>query len=123
MTAPTPQQKRTLWMVWTGITVGVLVIFFALRDPAAPPAGPGKYLAIPPVFLSVLVRFVLLPKITGWQRGWPLFVIGLALAEGTALLGKFLWGPQEAAILFGTAMFVLLLYCPRWLPFYKAPLA
>lgn len=120
MTAPTPQQRLLLWIFWSGITFGLLVVYFVIRDPIAAPGGPVGYVAIPPVFLSVLIRFVLLPKITGWQRGWPLFVIGMALAEGTALLGKFLWGPQEAAVLFGTALFVLLLYCPRWLPFYKA---
>lgn len=48
--------------------------------------------AIPlvPVLASAVIRWLVLPRFTEARRAFPIFVVGLALAEGSAILGMFL---------------------------------
>ena len=48
-----------------------------------------------PLFLSIIIRWLVLPRYTEMPRAFVMFIAGLALAEGCGLLGLFLGGPYR----------------------------
>ncbi|HET7536271.1 MAG TPA: hypothetical protein VFJ90_07450 [Candidatus Didemnitutus sp.] len=101
MTRPEKQTLRNpvtiWWLVWAGILVGLCAIYFALGRgrplPATPPANPfADLIGLVPLFVSIIIRWLVLPRYTEMARAFPIFIVGLALAEGCGLLGIFLGG-------------------------------
>lgn len=103
MTGPTPSEnpaaKQMLliwWLIWAAVLVGLLVIYFALgRGPIKP--SPDKdvlknLVGLVPLFVSIVIRWLVLPRFDSLQRALPLYVVGLALAETCGILGIFLGG-------------------------------
>lgn len=84
------------WVVWAAVLFGlVLAYLFLARGPAvvSPPAEVLINLSgLVPLFLSIVVRWLVLPRYDSLERALPLFVVGLALAEGCGLMGIFLGG-------------------------------
>ncbi len=79
------------WTLWFGITAGLLAIHLTIPVvEAAPTPSPLKHLPMIPLLASSGLRWMVLPRITESLRAFPLFVIGLALAEGGSILGLFL---------------------------------
>lgn len=76
-------------------------------------AGVFGLLAVGPLALSSLLRWLVLPRQTELAKAFVLFVVGVAMAESCALLGIFLGGEHRDALallgVFGTL---------QWLPFF-----
>ena len=91
---------RIWWIIWAAILLGLVVIYFALgRRPLPPGSADDKTLTgligLVPLFVSIVIRWLVLPRYRDLRRAFPMFVIGLALAEGCGLLGIFLGGPYR----------------------------
>lgn len=87
-------------MVWVGILLGLLAIYFVIgRKPLPANMPPAQavtgLVAFAPLFVSVVIRWLVLPKHTNAMKALPLFVAGLALAEACGILGIFLGGPYR----------------------------
>lgn len=85
------------WIVWGSILSGLLVIYFALtkNKPLPPPVSAElltNLMGFVPLFLSVVIRWLVIPRYSNPARGFVMFIVGLALAEGCGLLGIFLGG-------------------------------
>ena len=121
----TPKAPPTImwWIIWLAISAGVVVVYFVLATPF-PKGDPGaaKYIPLAPFLASTALRWLVFPRFTDPARAFPLFVVGLALAEGSALVGIVL-NPaikQEYLILglAGTAQ-----YIPTFVSRYKKPVS
>lgn len=103
---PNPAAKQMLliwWLVWAAVLVGLLVIYFALgRGPIKP--SPDKdvlknLVGLVPLFVSIVIRWLVLPRFDSLRRALPLYVVGLALAEACGILGIFLGGAYRDDLL------------------------
>jgi hypothetical protein len=88
------------WIIWVAILVGLGGIYFALgRRPLPANLPPEQSLTglvgLGPLFLSVLLRWLVLSRVTQVRQALVLFVVGLMLAEGCGILGIFLGGPYR----------------------------
>jgi len=92
-------QLMVWWIIWAAILNGLVVIYFFLgRGPVQPAATDKLWLnlvGLIPLFVSIVIRWLVLPRYTEIKRALPVFVVGLALAEGCGLLGIFLGGPYR----------------------------
>lgn len=112
-----PRLKTQLlvwWIVWGSILGGLIVIYAALgRGQVPAPASRNPLfglVGLVPLFVSIIIRWLVLPRVRGLARAFPLFIVGLALAEGGGLLGIFLGGAYRDDVfllgLFGVAQYV-----------------
>lgn len=102
MNVPDPAARRQLlvmWVIWGTVLAGLVVIYLAFgRDPAqaADPRDSLKNLVgVIPLFLSIIIRWLVLPRFESLRRAFPMFIAGLALAEACGVLGIFLGGPYR----------------------------
>lgn len=78
------------WIIWGAIIAGLTVVYFVPRQPPARlPAESLRFLPVAPLCLSCVIRWLVLPRFSG-VRAFPIFVMGLALAEAGGILGIFL---------------------------------
>ena len=81
------------WVLWGSFMVGVFVIYFALRPASIESRLPGSPTLWPvgvvPTFASILVRWVLLPRLSDPRAALASFLIGLSLAEAPCYLALF----------------------------------
>jgi hypothetical protein len=92
------QRLLVWWIVWLSLLVGVCVIYFALgRGPMRPAAAnPFKDLiGLVPLFVSIVIRWLVLPRYTDGRKAFVMFILGCALAEGCSLIGIFFGGPYR----------------------------
>jgi hypothetical protein len=101
---PDAQRNRTQlliwWIIWAGILLGLVAIYLLLgRAPAkAPPPGTNPLAGLGglvPLFVSIVIRWLVLPRYNELKRAFPMFIAGLALAEGCGIMGIFLGGPYR----------------------------
>jgi len=117
MDAPPQNQVPIViwWIVWLGITAGLILIYTFLPPSATHGDLVVRYFPIGPFALSVLVRWLVLPRFTKRVKAFPIFIIGLAMAESTGITGIFL-APE-----FRQAYFVLsLLALAQFVPLFSA---
>ncbi len=111
------------WILWAGITGGLVLVYVLLGHTAAPvaPELPEflPYLIATPLLLSCVVRWLVLPRMTSRLKAFPIFIIGLALAEGSGLLGVFLGGPDRDTLV-ALAFVGLLQYAPLFVHRFEA---
>lgn len=100
------------WIVWGAIMAGLTVIFLTIRPPATARSLEGgfRYLPIAPFCVAMVVRWLILPRFTG-VRAFPIFIIGLAMAESTGILGIFLV-PALREVYFALALVGLAQFVP-----------
>jgi hypothetical protein len=85
------------WILWAVILAGLVIIYVLLgRAPAKAPA-PGEnpltgLIGLAPLFVSIIIRWLVLPRLSDIRRAFPMFIAGLVLAESCGLLGIFLGG-------------------------------
>lgn len=116
------QSKMTAIIIWFSILTGLFIILEFAAGGMASLSGDfniqstGLMLVglIPP-FMSVIGRFLVLTKATTIESFLPMLVICLALCEGPAIIGMFIF-PEEfiterAFAFFGGVLGVILL-CP-----------
>ncbi len=96
------------WIVWGAVLLGLTLLYFILgRAPlVATELSSEKMLTgligVVPLFVSVVIRWLVLPRYTEMNRAFAMFIIGLTLAEAGGVLGIFLGGPyREMLFLFG----------------------
>lgn len=97
-------RKRLLifWVLWASILTGLIVIYFFLgRGPVKPVVSadlPVNLVGVVPLFISVVIRWLVLPRATQFGSALVLFIVGLANAEACGLLGIFLGGPYRDSL-------------------------
>jgi hypothetical protein len=78
------------WIIWAGIIAGLTTIYVVQRrSPSQPLSDSLRFLPVGPLCLACVVRWLVLPRFSG-VRAFPIFIIGLALAEACGILGIFL---------------------------------
>ncbi len=119
----TPRAKRgqpiIFWIVWFALLQGVILLTFFLRahKPAVSPGEVTILILVAPMILGTLVRWLVLPRFTTQRKALPIFILGLALCEGTAILGLFLGGKNsDGAVALG------LLGIAQYVPLFAAKL-
>lgn len=93
-------QLKIWWIIWAAILAGLCVIYFALGRakplPTEASANPLlDLIGLVPLFVSIVVRWLVLPRYTDLRRAFVMFIAGLALAEACGLIGIFLGGPYR----------------------------
>jgi hypothetical protein len=88
------------WFIWFSIIVALVTIHAVLApETGGNSTGAQRYLPIGPLVFSTLIRWFVLPRFSERRRAFPLFIAGLAMAEGTGLLGLFLVPGMETTYL------------------------
>lgn len=93
-------QLKIWWIIWAALLAGLCVIWwnfgFLKLLGNEPHANPLVDLAgLVPLFVSIVIRWLVLPRGTEMARAFVMFIVGLALAEACGLLGIFLGGPYR----------------------------
>ena len=88
------------WVVWAAILGCLVLIYLVLgRRPLPPNLAAEKSLTglagLVPLFLSIIIRWLVLPRYRDIRGAFVMFVIGIALAEGCGFMGIFLGGPYR----------------------------
>ena len=86
------------WIIWASLIAGQCALYVALgRGPtAAGAANPFENLVgLVPLFVSIIVRWLVLPRYTDRGRAFVTFIVGCSLAEACTILGIFLGGPYR----------------------------
>src|SRR4051794_8666789 len=78
-----------LWLAIFGATVGVYLLFG--RRPAPPGAGGVmSWIGLGPLAVSMVVRWLVLPRVKIPMQAFVVMIIGLATAEAATILASFL---------------------------------
>ena len=95
-----PSQIVIWWIIWFGILSALVTVYLVLgRREALVTENPLLGLvALGPLVMSAAVRWLVLPRVRDVRRALPVFVMGLALAEGCGILGIFLGGPHRESL-------------------------
>jgi hypothetical protein len=117
------QRLLIWWMLWSSNLGFLLVLYFLVAQGKPMPVSavtgdlPRNLAGIVPLFISIIIRWLILPRYTQEGRALVLFVIGMALAEACGLLGLFLGGPYR------DSLWVLgVLGIAQYVPFYAKKL-
>jgi len=129
-TGPDAQRNRAKiivwWILWGAVLGGLAMIYFILGRglPVSKELAQRKMLTgligVVPLFVSVVIRWLVLPRYTEMKRAFVMFIIGLALAETCGLLGVF-FGGQYRDDLFLLGMFGIMQYVPIFARNYLEP--
>ncbi len=93
-------QLLAWWVIWWAILSGLVLVYYFLGRGPLPPAEPGanplaSLIGFVPLFVSVIIRWLVLPRSPAPAPAFAMFIVGLALAESCGLLGIFLGGPYR----------------------------
>jgi hypothetical protein len=109
-------QLMVWWILWASILLGLVLLYIFLgRGPVqAKDVLPEKSLTglvgLVPLFLSIIIRWLVLPRSSGIKQALPMFIVGLASAEACGILGILLGGPYRQDLfllgLLGIAQYV-----------------
>lgn len=109
------------WLLWAATLGGLGLLWLLLargHASGAVGAAPLTHLAgFVPLFVSIILRWLVLPRSTGGGRALVVFIVGLALAEAGGLLGLFLGGPWRDDL-----FLLAVLGVAQFAPFYAARL-
>lgn len=116
-----PATPLTVWILWFAILqgLGLIVFFVGGGIPSGPDRTPAPILfvglATALVFLSLAVRFFVLPRIGTLQKKLPALLVGLALAEGAGFVAIFMIpaaSPHTKLWMLAASFVTLLLHAP-----------
>lgn len=94
---------RRWWMVWSMFLAGVAVMYAVAVVLPGQPAASNPFqnlVAIIPLFISIVIRWLALPRYTNAQKAWAMYLLGLALAEACGAIGVFTGGPYRTDFVF-----------------------
>jgi hypothetical protein len=94
-------QLTIFWIVWLADLLGLIGFYFLLGREGLPAAPAGLLVNLAgfgPLFVSIVIRWLILPRATGPGMSLMLFIVGLALAEACGILGLFLGGPYRESL-------------------------
>jgi hypothetical protein len=88
------------WIIWASVLAGLVVVYYFLGRGPLPPVAPGanplaNLLGLVPLFVSIVIRWLVLPRASGPGPAFFLFIVGLSLAEACGFMGIFLGGPYR----------------------------
>jgi hypothetical protein len=93
------QQLMVWWVLWAAFQGGIFMIYHFVGHPdPAPSAAPetGPWLAaIAPFAVSVLIRFLVMPRLKSIAVALPVFIVGIAMAEFSCFLGIFIFPSHQ----------------------------
>ena len=106
LSGPDAQRAKTqlliFWILWASILTGLVMIYVFLgRGPVKPAVAadlPVNLAGVVPLFISVVVRWLVLPRATQAGPALVLFIVGLSMAEACGILGIFLGGPYRDSL-------------------------
>ncbi len=111
------------WIIWAAILVNLCLLYFFLgRSQPRPVNVPAReslagLIGLIPLFVSIVIRWLVLPRYTNPARAFVVFILGVALAEACGILGIFLGG------VYREDLFVLgVLGVAQYVPFYARQL-
>lgn len=108
------------WILWAAITGGLVTIYGVISPPPRAEALQAlRHLPLLPLLISSGLRWIVLPRMTERLRAFPVFIIGVVLAESCGLLGIFLI-PEMKQTYFALALIGLVQYMPFFASRYKA---
>jgi hypothetical protein len=124
MSTPTPlagqQAARTrtlvMWLIWSMQLGALLVIYLLLGRGPLPPAAANPFenlVGLVPLFVSIVLRWLVLPRSTEPGRALVVLIAGCALAEACGVLGIFLGGPYRDDLVLLAALGIA-----QFVPFY-----
>ena len=96
------QQILIWWVLWAAFLVGIFVMYHFLTAQThqpTPDSSSSWYLAATPFWVSVVVRWVVLPRLKYIRAALPFFVLGIAFAETTMFLGIFIFPSHRFELL------------------------
>ena len=97
---PQPPPIVTWWVIWFALIVGVTVAYNVIQPPTSQSTNETlRYLPIMPLLLSAVVRWFILPRLKHAGQAFAMFIVGMALAEGCAILGLVLVPDMKATYL------------------------
>lgn len=99
----THARLKLWWIVWAASLPWVALLQVVIPRSAAVPATQAADLLVQlagvvPLFVSIVIRWLALPRFTSLTGAFPLYLAGLALAETCGMLGIFLGGPYRDAL-------------------------
>ena len=85
----------TWWTIWFAMIAGLFSSYYLLGNQAGgsgslPPNPAFLAVGAMQIFASAVVRWGVLPRFNEAAKAFPVFVVGLALAEGACFAGLFL---------------------------------
>ncbi|NBR08264.1 MAG: hypothetical protein EBT98_01275 [Opitutaceae bacterium] len=94
-------QLKFWWLAWVFVGVSLLTIYSSFSQPPSVVRSSGSHpltglTGLLPLFLSIIIRWLVLPRCTHLKAALPWFIVGLALAEAAGLLGALLGGVYRA---------------------------
>ena len=119
---PDAQRIRTQlivwWTIWAAMLVWLCALYFLLGRgplvPAAPGANPfANLIGFVPLFVSIVIRWLVLPRSTRPKAAFVMFIAGISLAEMCGMMGIFLGGPYREDLFILGVMGVT-----QYVPFY-----
>jgi hypothetical protein len=118
----TNQAKQPLivwWILWAAFQIGIFFIYYFLRTPGEQaPSGVQSAVWLAgavPMALSAVVRWFVLPRVQSGQRAFPLFIVGIALAEATCFMGLFIFPAHKQELFMISAAGIF-----QFIPFYAS---
>jgi len=114
-----PKNGIVWWVLWAAFMVGIFQVYYFLGIRGAgakdmPLTAPGPFLALLgliPVAISVLIRWIVLPRVPTAEAGLVFFVIGIAMAEASCFIGLFLF-PAYKEVFFAFSVLGIVQFIP-----------
>jgi hypothetical protein len=117
MTPPHPARSSPppliWWLIWAAIATGLIGLSIFVPASSKPGIAALRYAPLVPLLLSSGLRWLVLPRVNDGTRAFPIFVVGLALAEGSAVLGLFLV-PELRTTYVALGLLCVGLYAPTY---------
>lgn len=109
-------QKLVFNALWVGLLAGLVVlrVFLGSGSEAAPADVEASLLALSglvPLVVSIVVRWLVLPRFTDAAKALPVFIIGIGTAEACGVFGIFFGGPWSDHLL-GLGLLGIVQYAP-----------
>ncbi len=95
-TAPSPLTVLILWVLWFSFMIGIVFInLFLGQDTASHhaviPNEGAWFAAAIPIFISAILRWIVLPKVRDPQKLLTTMILGISTAEAVTFFGLFLF--------------------------------
>lgn len=113
MSAPNkPPPPIVWWVIWSAMLIGVFVMYFTTpADLKVPTPSVLWMVALAPFLISSILRWLFLTRIQSSQTAFPLFIVGIGLAESTCIMGLFVFSAHSAD-LFALSVLGMVQYVP-----------
>lgn len=116
MEAKNNPQQIVPWIIWFSFLSGVFMIYSFLGTHKMPPEEIdllNVLIVFVPFTLSMVIRWVVLPRSTSYHQAFPMMIVGMALAEATLFIGIFFVSDLEVI-----AFILSIIGIATFIPFY-----